>query len=216
VPQPGAFPLNYNVAMANPRIGQHITFLAEADRLKNVLRRTLLTDSSRRENSAEHSWHLVLCAMVLAEYVAEPVDLLRVTRMLVVHDLVEIDAGDTFAYDASGNADKLERERAAAVRIFGLLPADVGGDLRALWEEFEAHSTPEARFAHAVDRVQPFLQNVKTRGGTWRLYGPTREQVLERMDPVRTMLPALWPLVSDYVEQFFARKAEPAPGLPSP
>lgn len=93
-----------------------------------------------------------------------------------------------------------------------LLPQDLGSELRILWEEFEAHTTPEARFAHAVDRFQPFLQNVKTRGGSWRLYGPTREQVLARMDPVRTVLPALWPLVLDYVEQFFARPTEPGPG----
>lgn len=190
--------------MTTPRLAQQLSFLVEADQLKNVLRRTLLTSSARRENSAEHSWHLALCAVVLEEYAAEPVDLLRAMKMLVVHDLVEIDAGDTFAYDTAANSSKLERERAAAERIFGLLPPDLAGQLRALWEEFEAHATPEARFAHAVDRIQPFLQNLHTEGGTWRLYHPTRAQVLERMDPVRTALPALWPTVLAGVEEFFS------------
>lgn len=194
--------------MTTPRIEQQLAFIVEADKLKNVLRRTMLTDSSRRENSAEHSWHLALCAIALQEYAAEPVDLLRVIQMLVVHDLVEIDAGDTFAYDAAANVSKAERERAAAARIFGLLPPDLGGELRALWEEFESSGTPDARFANAMDRIQPFLQNVRTRGGTWRMYGPTREQVLERMDPVRETLPALWPIVRDAVEEYFRERAE--------
>ena len=192
--------------MTAPRLAKQIAFLVEADKLKNVLRRTLVTSGARRENSAEHSWHLALCAVVLAEYAAEPVDLLHAMKMLVVHDLVEIDAGDTFAFDAAGNTNKLERERAAAERIFGRLPRDLARQLRALWEEFEAHVTLEARFAHAVDRIQPFLQNLHTQGGTWRLYRPTRAQVLERMDPVRTALPALWPTVLAGVEEFFAKR----------
>jgi len=188
------------------RLDQQLAFVMEADRLKAILRRTMLTDDSRRENSAEHSWHLALAAITLAEYAAEPVDLLRVLKMLVVHDLVEIDAGDTFAYDQTGNASKVERERAAADRIFGLLPADLAGELRALWEEFDGYATPDARFANAMDRIQPFLQNVKNRGGTWRLYGPTREQVLVRMDPVRVATPSLWPLITEYVDEFFAEQ----------
>jgi putative hydrolase of HD superfamily len=192
--------------MTAPRLTGQLAFLVEADKLKNVLRRTLVTSGARRENSAEHSWHLALCAVVLVEYAAEPVDLPRAMKMLVVHNLVEIDAGDTFAFDTAANFDKLDRERAAAERIFGLLPPDLAGQLRALWEEFEAHSTPEARFAHAVDRIQPFLQNLHTEGGTWRLYRPTRAQVMERMDPVRTALPALWPTVLAGVEEFFSKQ----------
>jgi putative hydrolase of HD superfamily len=142
--------------------------------------------------------------MALEEYAAEPVDLRRVLEMVVVHDLVEIDAGDTFAYDVAGNATRRARESAAADRLFGLLPPDAGARLRALWEEFEARATPEARFATAVDRIQPFLQNVKAGGGTWKIYGLRREQVLERMDPVRTALPALWPMVTRVVDDFFA------------
>ena len=174
--------------MSANRLEQQLSFLVEADKLKSVLRRTLLTDGSRQENSAEHSWHLVLTAMVLEEYAAEPVDMSKALRMLIVHDLVEIDAGDTFAFDAKGNATKSERETRGADRLFGLLPGDLGSELRALWEEFEGQATPESRFANAVDRVQPFLQNKVNRGGTWRIHNLTREQVLARMDPIRTAL----------------------------
>ena len=187
----------------NERLEKQLAFLVEADRLKNVLRRSLLTDASRRENSAEHSWHLALTAMVLAEYSPVPVDLARVLRMLTVHDIVEIDAGDTFAYDKEGNATKEDRERRGADRIFGLLPDETGKDLRGLWEEFEARVTPDACFANAVDRIQPFLQNRATDGGTWRIYKLSREEVLVRMEPIRTALPALWPLVLKVLEDYF-------------
>ena len=190
--------------MGQERLHQQLAFLVEADKLKNILRRTLLTDGSRRENSAEHSWHLALAAMVLEEYATAPVELARVLRMLVVHDVVEIDAGDTFAYDKSGNATKEERERRAAERIFGILPQEIGGELRELWEEFEEHATPEAKFAHAVDRIQPFLQNRALKGGTWRIYKLSREEILSRMDPVRTALPRLWPIVMEAVNDFFS------------
>jgi putative hydrolase of HD superfamily len=186
------------------RLTQQLTFLVEADKLKTILRRTLLTDSSRQENTAEHSWHLALAAIVLEEYSYVPINLGRVLRMLTLHDVVEIDAGDTFAFDKAGNATKEDRERRAADRIFGLLPNDIGSDLRSLWEEFEAGSTPDARFANAVDRIQPFLQNTRTRGGTWRIYNLTREEVLHRMDPVRTALPALYPMVLATVDEYFA------------
>lgn len=188
----------------NPdRLSRQASFLTEADKLKRVLRRTLIADGSRRENSAEHSWHLALTAMVLREYAAEPVNFTRVLEMLAAHDLVEIDADDTFAYDVEGNRTRAERERRAADRLFALLPEDLGADLRALWEEFEAHRTAESRFANAVDRIQPMLQNLATDGGTWRIYHPTREQVLRRMDPVRTALPALWPFVQSAIDEFF-------------
>jgi putative hydrolase of HD superfamily len=185
------------------RLEQQIAFLVEADRLKNVLRRTLLTDASRRENTAEHSWHLALAAMVLVEYSSVTVDLPRVLRMLIVHDLVEIDAGDTFAYDKEGNATKKDRERRGADRIFGLLPGEMGNDLRGLWEEFEAHVTPDACFANAVDRVGPFLQNTATGGGTWRIYKLSREEVLVRMDPVRSALPDIWPKVLHAIDEYY-------------
>jgi putative hydrolase of HD superfamily len=193
--------------MTDPnRLAQQLAFLVEADKLKTILRRTLLTDGSRQENTAEHSWHLALAAIVLEEYASAPVNLGRVLRMLTVHDVVEIDAGDTFAFDKAANATKQDRERRAADRIFGLLPNDIGSDLRGLWEEFEKHETPDARFANAVDRIQPFLQNRETRGGTWRIYNLTREEVFHRMDPVRTALPALYPMVLATVEEYFASR----------
>lgn len=157
-----------------------------------MLRRTLLTDGSRRETSAEHSWHIALMAVLLAEHAPEGTDIGRVVRMLLVHDLVEIDAGDTFAYDDAGNVTRVERENAAADRIFGLLPPDQAGPLRALWDEFEAGSTAEARFALALDRLQPLLQNLVLRGGTWRAPGVTMERVLDRMRPIGRASPALW------------------------
>jgi len=186
------------------RIEQQLAFLVQADKLKNVLRRTLLTDGSRQENSAEHSWHLALTAMVLEEYVSAPVNTAKVLRMLIVHDVVEIDAGDTFAFDTAGNATKEERERRAADRIFGLLPDELCSELRDLWEEFDEAATPEACFANAVDRIQPFLQNRETRGGSWRIHNLSREQVIARMDPIRTSLPRLWPTVIATLDEFFS------------
>jgi putative hydrolases of HD superfamily len=131
--------------MPDDRLARQVTFLMEADKLKTIIRQTPLVDSSRRENSAEHSWHLVLAAMVIREYMSVEVNLLHALEMMAVHDLVEIDAGDTFAYDVAGQATKAERERAAADRIFGLLPADQSAHFRDLWEEFEAQKTPESR-----------------------------------------------------------------------
>jgi len=186
------------------RLAQQIAFLLEADKLKTILRRTPLTDGSRPENSAEHSWHLVLTAMVMREHVTVDVDLLRVLEMLTVHDLVEVDAGDTFAYDAGRLDTKADRERAAADRIFALLPPDQGARLRACWEEFEAHETAEARFANALDRLQPLLQNACAGGGSWRDHEVTRQQVLRRMDPIQSTMPDLWPRVLEIIEAFCA------------
>ncbi|NJD19197.1 MAG: HD domain-containing protein [Gemmatimonadetes bacterium] len=155
----------------------------------------MVVGESRLENSAEHSWHLGVMASLLAEYAPEDVDLERTLTMLLVHDVVEIDAGDTFAFDDAALAHKEERERRAADRLFGLLPPDQAGKLRGLWDEFEAGSTPEARFANALDRFHALLQNVQNRGGTWKRHGVTREQVLSRMEPVRDGAPALWPYV---------------------
>lgn len=169
----------------------------ELDKLKTVLRRTMLTDLSRRENSAEHSWHLTLMAVLLHEHACDGVDLLRVMKMLIVHDVVEIDAGDTFAYDAAGYADKEEREHAAADRLFGLLPDDLATELRALWDEFEEGTTADAGFAVALDRLHPLLQNLHTQGGTWRSHGVTLQQVLIRMQPIQAACPTLWVWVED-------------------
>jgi len=187
--------------MTDPRLRRQLDFLVELDKLKLVLRRTRVVGESRHENSAEHSWHLGVMATVLAEHAPEGLDLRRTLAMLLVHDVVEIDAGDTFAFDTEGNADKEERERRAADRLFGLLPADQADELRALWDEFEAHETTEARFANALDRFHALLQNTANHGGTWKEHGITREQILARMDPIREGAPPLWAYVLQVVDE---------------
>jgi putative hydrolases of HD superfamily len=190
---------------ARDRLRAQLAFLLEADQLKAVVRRNPLADRSRRENAAEHSWHLALFALVLAEHAAEPVDVCRVVRMLLVHDVVEIDAGDTFAYDEDGHADKLERERAAAERLFGLLPDGQARELRALWEEFEERATPEARFAHAIDRLQPILLNATAGGGTWVEHGVSIEQVRAYNHVIAAGAPGLWDHAQHVLEQAVAQ-----------
>jgi len=191
------------------RLDRQLDFLLEVDRLKQVFRRTWLLDLSRYENDAEHSWHLALAAALLTEYAAAEIDLGKVLEMALVHDLVEIDAGDTYAYDAEARQDQAERERRAAERIFALLPADQGAKARRLWEEFEARHTPEARYAAALDRLLPFLHNYHTQGKEWQAHGVTSCQVLERMQPVAEGIPALWPrverLLHDAVEKGYLR-----------
>ena len=187
------------------RLRQQLALLVEADRLKLVLRRTVVADGSRHENSAEHSWHLALAAMTLAEHAAPGVQLPRAVSMVVVHDLVEIDAGDTFAYDAAANLGRVDRELIAADRLFGMLPVQQGLEMRALWEEFEDGRTDTARFAIALDRLLPLLLNDAAKGGSWRAHGVTRAQVLRRMAPIEAALPALWPLVIEIVDRNCAR-----------
>jgi putative hydrolases of HD superfamily len=190
--------------MATDRLTRQVAFLVEADKLKTVLRRTPLADSSRLENSAEHSWHLALTAIALLEYAPAGVNLLRVLELIAVHDLVEIDAGDTFAYDTSGHDTKIERERAAAERIFGLLPPDQAVTFRDRWEEFEQIVTPESRYANALDRIQPLLLNMHSGGGSWRTHHVTRAAVLRRMSPIEAALPDVWPFVLNVIERFCA------------
>jgi len=205
------------------RLTQQIQFIIEIDKLKQILRQTLLMDGSRQENSAEHSWHLALMAIVLAEYAPAPaVDVLHVIKMLLVHDLVEIDAGDTFCYDVQGNQDKAMRETLAAQRLFGLLPEEQGAELRALWEEFEAQETRAAQFAAALDRLQPLLHNQQTEGGTWRIHDITHDKVLRRLHPIEAGAPALWPFVQQILKECIAvgylkpkPEAEPVSG-PNP
>ena len=164
------------------RLDQQLRFIAEIDRLKAVLRQTMLTTPARRENSAEHSWHLALMAMTLAEHAPPGTDIGRVTAMVLVHDLVEIDAGDLFVYaDADQHARQEQAERAAADRIFALLPPDQAEAFRGLWDEFEERRTPEARFARALDRLQPMLANLRTGGGTWAEHGVTADQVMAKV-----------------------------------
>ena len=190
--------------MTNERLARQLQFILEIDKLKAVLRRSLLLDSHRRENSAEHSWHLAMMALVLAEHIDEPTDLLHTLKLLLVHDIVEIDAGDTYAYDADGQAGKDERESMAAERIFGLLPVDQREELVNLWEEYEGQETPEAKFALALDRLMPLLHNFHTGGVTWRENRVTIPQVEERMAPVAIASYELGRAVSAIVEQAIA------------
>jgi putative hydrolase of HD superfamily len=188
--------------MAADRLARQIAFLVEADRLKSITRRTSLIDGSRLENSAEHSWHLALAAIVLREHGATPVDALRVLELVIVHDLVEIDAGDAFAYDTAAQSIRAEREQNAADRLFGLLPDGQAEYLRELWEEFEARQTIESRFANALDRLQPLIQNASSGGGSWRTHDLTRDDVLRRMAPIETAMPEVWPTVVEIVDAF--------------
>jgi putative hydrolase of HD superfamily len=187
------------------RVSEQLDFLMEADRLKGVIRRTLVSDGSRFENTAEHSWHAALYALVLAEHAREPVDTARVVAMLVVHDLVEIDAGDTYAYDEVGLTTKVDRERAAADRVFGLLPPDQGTALRALWEEFEAGETADAGFANAMDRLTATLLNHVTRGQQWLAHGVAAGRVRARGAAVGEAAPALGEVVRAVIDDAVAR-----------
>ena len=191
--------------LTDSRLRDQLGFVAEVDKLKGILRQTLITDGTRQENSAEHSWHLALMALTLAEYADEPVEITRVIQLLLVHDLVEIDAGDTFFFDEKAMVGKAEREQVAAVRIFGLLPADQAAALRALWDEFEEHATPEARFANAVDRMQPLLNNYLTQGGSWRKHGTTFTRVQSRVTPI---VAAGSNRLAQFVEQLLADAVE--------
>jgi putative hydrolase of HD superfamily len=183
------------------RLARQMAFLIECDRLKDIVRQTFNVHSGRPENDAEHSWALCLFVMTLAEHSNTPVDVLRVMKMLLIHDIVEIDAGDTFAYDTARQVDQHEREAAAATRIFGLLPDDQAVEFRALWDEFEERQTPDARFAHAVDRCQAMLLNCLARGVTWSRHSVTLDQIRARNAPIGDGASALWTHMSRLLDE---------------
>jgi putative hydrolase of HD superfamily len=184
---------------------QQIEFILEMDKLKHIFRKSRLIRSERFENDAEHTWHLAVMAMLLAEHANEPdLNMLKVFKMLLIHDVVEIDAGDTFAYDDKGLEGKYERELAAANRLFGLLPEDQRDECMQLWEEFEARDTGEAKFAAAVDRLQPLLINVQNEGQSWKEHGITSDRVLERNRHIGEGSTALW----QYAEALIGRAVE--------
>ncbi len=199
--------------MASSRLAQQVQFILEVDKLKEIFRQTLCTQSRRRENDAEHSWHLCLCVIVLAEHANTPgLDVLRVLKMVIVHDLVEIDAGDTFAYDTARMVDQHAREAVAADRIFGLLPADQAAEFRGLWDEFEAKETPEAKFATAVDRFQPMLLNCRTEGAAWQRHGVTHDRVLARNRHIAEGCTGLW----EYAERMVQEAVDAGHLAPAP
>lgn len=187
------------------RLDQQIAFLNEADKLKSVTRATTLADASRAENSAEHSWHLTLYALVLADQAGPDVDIARVIKMLILHDLVEIDAGDNPIFGDVDVAAMEDQEQRAADRIFGLLPTDIAADLRAVWEEFEAAQTPSAQFAKALDRFQPPILNLASGGGSWTDYDVTPDMIQARVAPaIKRGAPGLWDYASARISAFFA------------
>jgi 5'-deoxynucleotidase YfbR-like HD superfamily hydrolase len=192
-------------------LGDRVRFAVELDRLKHVLRRTVVTDGTRRENGAEHSWHLAMMAFVFADAADEPVDPLRVAKMLLVHDIVEIDAGDTFVYDVDGQETKAAREQDAAERLFGLLPDGQGDELRACWLEFEHATSAEARFARALDRLQPLLLNHASAGQAWREHGITAEQVRAVNATIGEGSAALWELAQRIIDDAVAQGWLPEP-----
>lgn len=175
------------------RLEQQIRFIVEIDKIKNVVRQTQLMDGKRNENDAEHSWHLAVMAMLLSEYAADKaLDVARVIKMTLIHDIVEIDAGDTFCYDDNAGKDKAERENRAADRIFAILPDDQQIEFRCLWEEFEARQTPEAKFAAALDRLQPLLHNYHTQGAAWQKHKVSVDKVMSRNRHIADGSPQLW------------------------
>jgi putative hydrolase of HD superfamily len=196
--------------MTGSRLLQQLEFLLELDKAKSIFRQSYVTDGSRKENDAEHMWHLAMFVLVLAEHAGEPIDVTKVLTMVLVHDIVEIDAGDVFVYDEAARAAKAAAEVAAADRLFGLLPPDQGARFRAAWEEFEAKETPDARFAAAVDRLQPLLLNLTTEGRSWREHGIGADRVLALNARIADGSRALWDHVRTLIEDAVAKGHLPA------
>ncbi|MDN3549740.1 HD domain-containing protein [Mucilaginibacter aquaedulcis] len=194
------------------QLQQQIAFIHEIDKVKYIQRKTRLFNSNRNENDAEHSWHLAVMAIILAQHANEPVDTLKVVKMLLIHDVVEIDAGDIFLYDTVLNHSNSEAERKAAERIFGLLPPEQAAELIAIWEEFEAGETPEAKFARSMDRLEPLLQNVSNNGGTWQEHNVKYEQVVQKKSVIKQGSETLWTfaktLIDGSVEKGILKKEE--------
>ena len=187
--------------MNRERLVRQIEFIVQIDKLKQITRQNVLIGCPRQENDAEHSWHLAMMAVLLSEYAeAKKLDILRVVKMVLIHDLVEIDAGDTFCYDEAANLDKQEREEKAAKRLFAVLPADQEEELWQLWQEFEKMQLPEARFAACLDRLQPLLLNWRTQGHTWQKPGVTKAKVIKRNELLASVAPALWEYAGEIID----------------
>ena len=183
------------------RMDKQLAFLMEIDKVKNIFRQTWLADGNRKENDAEHSWHLAVAAFLLKEYAAQEVDVLKVILMVLIHDLVEIDAGDTYAYDAKGAETKRAREEAAAERIFGILPEDQGMYFRELWEEFERYESADAKYAHLLDNFQPLLLNHESGGVSWREHGVKKSQIYKRNEKIEETSPQVWEKMKEIIDQ---------------
>ncbi|MEO5666512.1 MAG: HD domain-containing protein [Bdellovibrionota bacterium] len=177
-----------------------LTFIEEIDRLKGIIRQTFLHDASRQENTAEHSWHLAMATLVMAPLSDEPIDTARAMKMALLHDVVEIDAGDTFIYDVVGTLDKEAREKKAADRLFGLLPSPLNTELRGIWDDFEKQSCPESRFVTALDRMLPILANSRSGGGSWKKHGILKSQAVEKNNKIAKGSKKLWAFSSGLIE----------------
>ncbi len=191
------------------RLQQQIAFIVEIDKMKNIYRQNYLIQGERNETDAEHSWHMAVMALLLAEHVDTPLDPFRVAKMALVHDLVEIDAGDTYCFDQDGLVDKETRERKAARRLFGMLPEDQATEFAAIWEEFEDGVTPEAKFAAALDRLQPLLLHLNTEGRSWKEHGITSAKVIERNQKTKEISANLGKLVAELIEQAIQKEYLP-------
>lgn len=192
------------ITMATEHLEQQISFIKEIDKLKYIQRKTKLFNSDRHENDAEHSWHLAMMSIVLAVHSNKPIDILKVLKMLLIHDIVEIDAGDTFIYDSTKNHTNTEEELLAARRIFGLLPKEQAADFIAVWQEFEAGETEDAKFARSMDRLAPLLQNTSNNGGTWAEFDVRYEKVYAKKKVIANGSAALW----EYAEQLINESVE--------
>ncbi|MBO5158306.1 MAG: HD domain-containing protein [Lachnospiraceae bacterium] len=186
------------------RLEQQIAFILEIDKVKNIFRQTPLSDGNRKENDAEHSWHIALMAILLKEHAEDEVDVSKVMTMVLLHDLVEIDAGDTYAYDSVGMQSKREREVKAADRIFGLLPEDQGAYFRALWDEFEAYETADAKYAHLLDNFQPMLLNDASDGVSWREHEVKKSQIYKRNERIEETSKVIWEKMQEVVAKNIA------------
>ncbi len=187
--------------MTPENLVKQIEFIKEIDKVKYIQRKTKLFNSDRNENDAEHSWHLAMMALVLAEHSNVPVDLLKVIKMVLIHDIVEIDAGDTFIYDTEKSHSNSDEERLAAQRIFGMLPKEQAEELIAIWEEFEAGITNEAKFARTMDRLEPLLQNTSNKGGTWSEFGVNYEKVHEKKSIMKEGSESIWSYAKELINE---------------
>lgn len=191
--------------MVKDRLKRDIEFILELDKMKSIIRQTSLIDNSKREDDAEHSWHIAVMAMVLSEYANDEIDVCKVIKMLLVHDLVEIYAGDTFCYDKEASKSKKQRELEAADKIFGILEEDKGRELRSLWEEFEEMETKEAIFAAAMDRLEPIFSNYYSGGGTWVKFNVKKEEIFKRVEPIKKASDEIWQftmnIINDAIEK---------------
>ncbi len=192
--------------MDRERFSKQLDFLREIDKVKSIFRNTVLLDKSRRENDAEHSWHMAVCAMLFQEYANDKnLDMCKVLKMIMLHDVIEIYSGDTFAYDTAGRATQAEREKAAADKLFALLPPDQGKEFRALWDEFEEYSTPESKYARLVDTFMPIYHNYITQGLMWQKMGVTKSKVLERNKHIKAGSEVIWNYVCEIVDDAVAK-----------